>query len=190
VHPALALVPVVPFMPHATHDSGFFADPLPRARDTLSRFARWWTLPVQGVLFLFGLVNAGVPLHGLEPGMWALPVATLVGRPLGILVGAELAVAAGLHRTPRVGWKELLVVGCTASIGLAVALFFATAVMPLGPLLLQIKTGSLLTAAGAGLAFLAAWLLGVGRFAATAPVSAPGCAAWDQPSELKARARD
>ena len=169
VHPALALVPIVPFMPHAKRDAGLFVDPAPRAQDALSRFGRWWAPPVQGVLFLFGLVNAGVPLHGLEAGMWAVPVATLVGRPLGVLAGAEVAVAAGLHRTLRVGRRELLVIGCTASIGLSVGLFFATAVLSLGPLRLQTKTGALLTAAGAGLAFLAAWLLGVGRFhAATA----------------------
>jgi NhaA family Na+:H+ antiporter len=168
VHPALALVPIVPFMPHATRHAGLFVDPAPQARDALSRFERAWALPVQGVLFLFGLVNAGVPLHGLDAGMWAVPLATLVGRPIGILAGAEAAVAAGLHRTPRVGWRELLVIGCAASIGLTVALFFATAVMSLGPLRLQLKTGALLTAGGAVLAFLVARLLGVGRFGAAA----------------------
>ena len=169
VHPALALVPVVPFIPHARRDAGLFVDPASRAEDALSRFARWWSPPVQGVLFLLGLVNAGVPLHGLEPGMWAVPLATIVGRPIGILAGVEAAVAAGLHRTPRVGWKELLVIGWTASIGLTVALFFATAALPIGSLVLQMKTGALLTAAGAGFAFVAASVLGVGRFRATAP---------------------
>ena len=53
-------------------------------RDALSRFDRWWAPPVQAVLFLFGVVNAGVPLHGLEAGMWALPVATIIGRPIGV----------------------------------------------------------------------------------------------------------
>ncbi|MGE5358478.1 MAG: Na+/H+ antiporter NhaA [Bacteroidales bacterium] len=163
-HPALAFVPIVPFMPHATRHAGLFVDSAPPASDALSRMGRWWAVPVQVVLFLFGLVNAGVPLHGLDAGIWAVPVATLVGRPLGILAGAEIAVAAGLHRTPRVGWRELLVIGFTASIGLTVALFFAATAMSLGPLRLQLKTGALLTAAGALAAFLAAWLLGVGRF--------------------------
>ena len=174
VHPALALVPVVPFMPHATRDAGLFIDPVTPAQDALSRFERWWTPPVQGVLFLFGLVNGGVPLHGLEVGMWAVPFATLVGRPMGILAGAEAALAFGLHRTPRIGRKELFVIGCTASISLTMGLFFATAVMALGPLLLQLRSGALATAAGAALAFLAAWLLGVGRFrAAAAPEEVP-----------------
>ena len=119
-------------------------------------------------------MNGGVPLHGLEVGIWAVPFATLVGRPMGILAGAEAALAFGLHRTPRIGRKELFVIGCTASISLTMGLFFATAVMALGPLLLQLRSGALATAAGAALAFLAAWLLGVGRFrAAAAPEEVP-----------------
>ena len=139
-------------------------EPAPQAHDTLTLFERWWRLPVEGVLLLFGLVNAGVPLHGLEVGLWAIPMAAL-GRPIGILAAAGVAIAAGLHLPQRVGWRELLVVGCAATIGLIFALFFATAVMPVGPLLLQMKMGALLTIAGSGLAFAVARLLRVGRFA-------------------------
>jgi Na+:H+ antiporter, NhaA family len=164
VHPALALVPIVPFFPHGRHDRGLMVEPAPQAHDTLTLFERWWRLPVEGVLLLFGLVNAGVPLHGLEEGLWAIPMAAL-GRPIGILAAAGVAIAAGLHLPHNVGWRELLVVGCTATIGLIFALFFATTVMPVGPLLLQMKTGALLTIAGGGLAFAVARLLRVGRFA-------------------------
>ena len=162
VHPALALVPIVPFLPHGRRDLGLLVEPAPGAHDTLTRFERWWRLPVEAVLFLFGLVNAGVPLHGLESGMWAIPVAAL-GRPIGILAAVGLAIAAGLRLPARVGWRELVVVGCTASIGLVSALFIATAVIPPGPLLLEMKTGALVTIAGGGLAFAAARLLGIGR---------------------------
>ncbi len=164
VHPALALVPIIPFFPHARHDAGLFVDPAPQAHDTLTRFERWWRLPVQGVLLLFGLVNAGVPLYGLESGTWAVSIAAL-GRPIGILAASGLGIAFGLHLPHRVGWRELVVVGCTASIGLVFALFFATAVMPPGPLLVELKMGALGTVAGGVLAFAGAWLLSVGRFA-------------------------
>jgi hypothetical protein len=127
-------------------------------------FERWWQLPVEGVLLLFGLVNAGVPLHGLEVGMWAIPIAAL-GRPVGIVAAAGVAIAAGLHLPLRVGWRELTVIACTATIGLVFALFFAVAVMPLGGLLLEMKMGALVTIAGGALAFAAARLLSVGRFA-------------------------
>ncbi|HEY1909960.1 MAG TPA: Na+/H+ antiporter NhaA [Vicinamibacterales bacterium] len=164
VHPALALVPIVPFFPHGRRDAGLFVEPAPQAHDTLTLFERWWRLPVEAVLLLFGLVNAGVPLHGLEAGMWAIPVAAL-GRPIGIIAAAGLALAGGLHLPHSVGWRELVVIACTASIGLIFALFFAGAVMPPGPILLEMKSGALITIFGALLAFAAARLLGVGRFA-------------------------
>ena len=164
VHPALALVPIVPFFPHGKRDRGLMVEPAPHAHDTLTMFERWWQLPVEGVLLMFGLVNAGVPLHGLEEGMWAIPIAAL-GRPFAIVAAAGVAVAAGLHLPRRVGWRELVVIGCTATVGLVFALFFATAVMPLGTLLLEMKMGALITIAGGGLAFAVARVLGVGRFA-------------------------
>jgi NhaA family Na+:H+ antiporter len=163
VHPALALVPIVPFFPHGSRDRGLLVDPAPQAHDTLTLFERWWRLPVEGVLLLFGLVNAGVPFHGLEEGMWAIPIAAL-GRPIGIVAAAGIAIGLGLHLPRQVGWRELVVVGCTASIGLVFALFFATAVMPPGPVLLEMKMGALVTVAGGGLAFAMARLLRVGRF--------------------------
>ena len=164
VHPALALVPIVPFFPHGRRDRGLMVEPLPQAHDTLTMFERWWQLPVEVVILLFGLVNAGVPLHGLEEGMWAIPIAAL-GRPFGIAAAVGIAISAGLHLPLRVGWREVLVVGCTATIGLVFALFFAAAVMPLGALLLEMKMGALITIAGGGLAFAVARVLTVGRFA-------------------------
>jgi Na+:H+ antiporter, NhaA family len=164
VHPALALVPIIPFFPHGRRDRGLMVEPSPQAHDTMTIFERWWLIPVEGVLLMFGLVNAGVPLHGLEEGMWAIPIAAL-GRPFAIVAAAGVAIAAGLHLPLRVGWRELVVVGCTATVGLVFALFFATAVMPLGTMLLEMKMGALITIAGGGLAFAVARLLGVGRFA-------------------------
>jgi Na+/H+ antiporter NhaA len=90
--------------------------------------------------------------------MWSIPIAAL-GRPIGILAASGVAIVAGLHLPQRIGWRELLVVGFAASFGLVFALFFATAVMPLGPLLLQMKMGALLTIAWGGLAFVVARLL-------------------------------
>jgi Na+:H+ antiporter, NhaA family len=167
VHPALALVPIVPFFPHGARDRGLLVESAPAAHDTLTLFERWWRLPVEAVLMLFGLVNAGIPLYGLEEGMWALPVAALA-RPIGIVAATGIAIAAGLHLPRHVGWRDVIVVACTASIGLLFALFFAVAVLPPGPVLLELKSGALVTTAGAVLAFAAAALLRVGRFARTA----------------------
>src|SRR5262249_45628762 len=66
-HPALALVPIVVFMPHAARDLGLFQSLEAQLPDTLNRFARWWAMPVQLVLLLFGFANAGVPLKQIGP---------------------------------------------------------------------------------------------------------------------------
>ena len=127
-------------------------------------FERWWLIPVEGVLLMFGLVNAGVPCTASRKGCGRSRSPRSDGRSR-IVAAAGVAVAAGLHLPLRVGWRELAVVGCTAAVGLVFALFFATAVMPLGTLLLEMKMGALITIAGGGLAFAVARLLRVGRFA-------------------------
>jgi NhaA family Na+:H+ antiporter len=165
VHPALALVPIVPFLPHGKRDPGFFVDAKPDARDTLNRFELWCRHPAQAALFLFGLVNGGVPLLALERGVLALPLALVVARPLALLAGAGFAVASGLHLSKSIGWRELLVLGFVSSIGFTLALFFASATLGIGQALNETRAGALLSVTAGVLAFGAAWLLGVGRFA-------------------------
>jgi len=164
LHPALALVPVIPFLPHAARDPGLFVEAPPDARDPLSQFEHWWRLPVQGILFLFGLVNAGVQLGTFGIGTWAVAGALLVGKPAGIGLSVALAVGAGLRLPQRLGWKDLIVTGCAAGIGFTVALFFATAAFPAGRLLDQTKLGALMSVGSAGTTLLAAAVLRVGRF--------------------------
>jgi NhaA family Na+:H+ antiporter len=165
VHPAFALVPIMPFLPHAARDPGFFVDAPPNAKDTLNQFELWWRYPAQIALFFFGLVNAGVPFGALEPGTWGLPIAVIVGKPLGVLAGALVAVIAGLRLPTHVGWRELIVAGCIAAIGFTVGLFFCAALLPPGQILEEMRMGSLLTLTAAPLAIVAALVLRVGRFA-------------------------
>lgn len=165
LHPALALVPIIPFVPHAARDPGLFVEAPPYARDPLSEFEHWWKYPVQAVLFLFALVNAGVLVTAVGGGTWAVLLAMLAGKPLGITLSVAVAAAAGLRLPSQVGWKDLLVIGFAASIGFTVALFFATAAFTTGPLLEQTKIGALLSVSGSLLAFVAAAGLRVGRFA-------------------------
>jgi NhaA family Na+:H+ antiporter len=163
-HPALSLALIMPFLPHAARDPGFFVDASPDAKDTLSQFELWWRYPAQLALFFFGLVNAGVPLRALEPGTWGLPIALLVGKPVGVLIGAGVALLAGLHLPHRMGWRELLVAGWLAAIGFTVGLFFCAAVVPPGQFRSELSMGVILSLAGAPLAIAAAWLMGLGRF--------------------------
>jgi NhaA family Na+:H+ antiporter len=157
-HPALALVPIVPFMPHGARDIGLF-DPRENLQpDTLNQFEHWWATPVQFVLLFFGLANAGVPLEQIGPGTYYVLAALLLGKPLGILVfslGAR-AMGAGLPRGLGIG--DLSIVGIVAAIGFTVSLFFATAAFPVGPLLAETKMGALLSFGAAPLALIASRL--------------------------------
>ena len=110
------------------------------------------------------LVNAGVPFNQVGPGTWAVLVAILVGKPLGILLAVAPAVKAGFRLPDRLSWADLTVVALAAAIGFTVALFFATAAFPPGDHLDQTKMGALLSVGSAVVAVVAARVLRVGRF--------------------------
>jgi NhaA family Na+:H+ antiporter len=164
LHPALALVPIVPILPHTPRSADVFADAPHSVPDSPRYSERLWTYAVQPVLFLFGLVNAGVQPLGYETGTWAVIVAALIARPLGVGAAVGLAVALGLHLPARLRWREVAVVALASASGFTFGLFVATAVFPRGPVLAQLKIGVLLTSVGALLALGAARLLHVGRF--------------------------
>ncbi len=164
LHPALALVPIVPFLPHAARDRGFLVDARTSARDALSQFEVWWRYPAHITLFFFGLVNAGVRLRSLEPGTLGLPLALIIGRPAGILMAAGVAIMCGMHLPRGVGWRELLIVGFLSAIGFSIGLFMSNELLAAGQLRAETSMGVLLTLIAAPLAVAAAKGLRVGRF--------------------------
>ena len=164
LHPALALVPVVPFIPHGPADIGLFDQREAHKDDPLNRFEHMLKIPVQVILMLFGLVNAGVPFAGIGPGTWIVLASLAIGKPLGVAVFTELALVSGLARPTGVSRRDVIVVGCAAGIGFTVALFFATAAFPPGPLLDQTKMGALFSFGASLLTVIAARFLRVGRF--------------------------
>jgi NhaA family Na+:H+ antiporter len=170
-HPALALVPIVPLMPHRPRDLGLF-DPREASHgDTLSRFEHWWATPVQIVLLLFGFANAGVPFEQIGAGTYYVLAGLLVGKPIGILLFSGAARLLGGRLPPGLRTGDLLLVGMVASIGFTVSLFFATAAFPAGSALAETKMGALLSFAAAPLAVMASRL--VNRHALSRPIGAP-----------------
>ena len=158
-HPALALVPMVPFMPHSARVLGLF-DPREDLRaDTLSQFEHWWATPVQFVLLLFGLANAGVPFEQVGPGTYFVLAGLLFGKPIGILLFSGAARLAGASLPAGLHLADLVVIGITAAVGFTVSLFFATAAFPPGAALAETKMGALLSFAAAPVALLASRLL-------------------------------
>jgi NhaA family Na+:H+ antiporter len=157
-HPALALVPIVPFMPHSAVDLGLFDAREEYRLDTLDRFEHWWRTPVQFVLLFFGFANAGVPFEQIGPGTYYVVAGLLLGKPLGIVLFSSAARLVGGRLPPGLRLGDLLVVGVAASIGFTVALFFATAAFPPGMLLAETKMGALFSFAAAPLAIIVARL--------------------------------
>ena len=158
LHPALALVPIIPFMPHSPRDLGLF-DHREVQTDTLSHFEHWWATPVQAVLLLFGFANAGVPLAQIGPGTYYVLVALLLGKPMGILLFSRVAILTGARLPRDLRTADVLTVGIAASIGFTVSLFFATAAFPEGPALAETKMGALLSFVAAPLALAASRVL-------------------------------
>jgi NhaA family Na+:H+ antiporter len=164
VHPAMALVPIIPWMPHAARDPGFFVDAEPDAPDALSQYERWWRYPSHFAVLLFGLVNAGVSFSALELGTWGIPIGAVIGRPLGLAIGVGAALAVGLHLPRGVGWRELAVAGFILAIGFGIGLFFCAVLLPAGQLRHEISMGVLMTLAAIPIALLMARALRIGRF--------------------------
>src|SRR5262245_32893335 len=164
IHPAFALVPLVPFLPHEARTFDVFADA--QDDDAVHHVEHEWHLAVQPIVFLFALVNAGVILRGYDTPTWGMLLASLVGRPIGMLLAVAVALAAGLHLPRQVHWRELIVIAFATSSGFSIALFFATGMLATGPMLAAAKIGVIGSACGALLALVAAKALRVGRFSA------------------------
>jgi NhaA family Na+:H+ antiporter len=111
----------------------------------MNRFEHWWRVPVQLILLLFGLANAGVALSSVGDATWMVLVSLLVGKPAGIVLMTFLAITFGLRAPGGLRYRDVLVIGVAAGIGFTVALFFATAAFPPGPALDQAKMGALLS---------------------------------------------
>lgn len=163
LHPALAMVAIVPFMPSAKRDLGIF-DPREEFRkDTLDRFEHAWRIPVQFILFFFGLANAGVPLSSIGLPTGLVLGGLVLGKPLGVVSMTLLAERLGFRRAKALDLRSLVVIGIAAGIGFTVALFFATAAYEPGVVLDQAKMGALLSFLAAPLAIAVARVLRIRR---------------------------
>jgi Na+/H+ antiporter 1 len=143
---------------YSPRDLGLFDPREDLLVDTLNQFEHWSATPVQFVLLLFGVANAGVPFEQVGPGTYFVLASLLVGKPVGILLFSGAARLAGASLPARLHLVDLVVVGITAAIGFTVSLFFATAAFPAGAALAETKMGALLSFSAAPLAVIASRL--------------------------------
>jgi NhaA family Na+:H+ antiporter len=125
LHPALALVFIVPFLPHPPRETMRIFEEDPGDRSALASFEHEWKVPVDFGMFMFGLANAGVTFSSVGTATWLVLVALLVGKTCGISLFACLGEKLGFPLPRGIGRKELLLVGMIAGVGLTVALFVA-----------------------------------------------------------------
>ncbi|WP_149498895.1 Na+/H+ antiporter NhaA [Roseiconus lacunae] len=176
IHPALGLVPIIPFLPSASSDLGIFAREELNREDTLNEFEHFWKVPVEIILGLFGLANAGVVLSSLGTGTWLVLVGLLVGKPVGITLMTWLSERVlGLEKPAGMDYRHVVTLGMVAGIGFTVALFVSVAAFKdPGPIQDSVKMGALLSFAAAPLSILIAKALGIRAGGNTDPAGGTG----------------
>jgi Na+:H+ antiporter, NhaA family len=123
LHPALALVFIVPFLPHPPRETKHLFEEDPSDLSTLSRFEHEWKIIVDFGLFMFGLANAGVPFSEFGSATWIVLGALIIGKTVGIFSMGFLAQLFGFSLPEGMRRRDLLVAGVIAGIGFTVALF-------------------------------------------------------------------
>src|ERR1039458_5748605 len=103
------------------------------------------------VLPLFALANAGVTFSGgawrellTSRIAWGILLGLVLGKPLGIIAFARLAIRTGLAQVPHgVTWRQLSAVGVLAGIGFTVSIFISSLAFDDASHILQAKTAVL-----------------------------------------------
>ena len=172
LHPALALVFIVPFLPGPEHDTGLFVeedevDLEPQqhhAHSPLHNFEHNLKAFVDFGLFFFAMANAGVELGGIGPMTWIIFASLVVGKTVGISIFATVATKVGFPLPNQMGKRELYMAGFVAALGLTVALFVSGAAFPTDAVLQgEAKMGALFSGFVGVIAILIARAMGMGR---------------------------
>lgn len=172
LHPALALVPIVPFLPGPERDLGLFAeeeededghgDGHGHHHSPLEEFEHQLKSFVDFGLFFFAFANAGVELSSMGMITWVILAALLIGKTVGITFFALVGSMLGFPLPEGMKVKHLVVAGVVAGLGLTVALFVTGEAYPGdNPLQGPAKMGAVFSAGAAAIALVLGKLLGV-----------------------------
>ncbi len=166
IHPALALVIIVPFfpLPPRSVNADLFISSEDDKKFALTRFMRDWKPVVDFGLFFFGLVNAGVQMSSVGTPTFMVAAALIVGKLLGVFIFGYVAIKIGFALPNGMGKRDLLVIGSVAGIGLTVALFVCTSAFVDPVIQGAAKMGALFSVASAIFAFILAKMLKIKKF--------------------------
>jgi NhaA family Na+:H+ antiporter len=171
IEPALALVPIVPFLPasvrttdvpinhgSAETDGEIVSEGISGAHDNnspLELFEKQLKLFVDVGLFFFAFVNAGVAFGFIGKVTFIVLLSLIVGKVVGVTLFSWIAVRLGFPLPTGMGIKHLAVTGLIAGIGLTVALFVAGKAFTGPPFQDPAKMGAVLSGGVALLALAA-----------------------------------
>ena len=179
LHPALALVPIVPFLPKITRE-GLIGDPTPSfageqtgemgAPDPtavgpvvspLDDFEHTVKPYVDWGLFLFAFSNAGVLFANIGNATWIVLASLVVGKTVGITLFSGIGALIGFPLPEGMGMKHLITAGLVAGLGLTVALFVCGVAFTDVALQGEAKMGALFSGAVFVLALVVGRMLGI-----------------------------
>lgn len=125
LHPALALVFIIPFLPHRRRETKHLFEEDLSDRSTLASFEHEWKVVVDFGMFMFGLANAGVEFSSIGTVSWLVLISLIVGKTLGVFSFGCLSEIIGFNLPRGMRRRDLLVAGVIAGTGFTVALFVA-----------------------------------------------------------------
>jgi NhaA family Na+:H+ antiporter len=161
LHPALALIFIVPFLPHPKRDPKQLFEENPADYSTLSLFEREWKVVVDIGLFIFGLANAGVEFSRVGTVTWLVLAALLVGKTAGIFAFGCLAGILGFRLPNGVRKRDLLIIGVISGTGFTVALFVTEQAFVDHTVMEAAKMGAMFSIVAAFFGMMLGRLLGV-----------------------------
>ncbi len=164
LHPALALVFIVPFMPSdhdPKHRVGELFEDEPEQHSTLVTFEHTFKFGVDFGLFGFGLANAGVLFAGINSITWIILASLIVGKTFGITLFGYLSHLFGAKLPDGMNLRTLVVAGIVAGLGLTVALFVSGEAYVDSGLQGAAKMGALLSAFAAVVAIVVGKVVGI-----------------------------
>ena len=161
LHPALALVFIIPFLPHGRREVKLLFEEDLSDRSPLASFEHEWKVVVDFGMFMFGLANAGVEFTSIGTISWLVLISLLVGKTVGVFGFGCLSERLGYGLPHGMGRRDLLVAGLIAGTGFTVALFVAGEAFS-DPLIKEAaKMGAMLSIVAAVAGMLLARLIGV-----------------------------
>jgi len=176
LHPALALVFIVPFLPGPKRDTGLYTEKdeidvghAHGDHSPLHNFEHHLKAFVDFGLFFFAMGNAGVAFGGIGTMTWIILGSLVVGKTVGIGFAGWFATKLGFPLPDRMGMKELGMAGFVAALGLTVALFVSGEAFPTSEVLTgEAKMGALFSGFVGLAAIFLGRVMGIGKSAGTA----------------------